>query len=90
MKGDIIMNTLIKPPCTNSNYKQSTTNLPTVEDICEIFCQIIEDCDEDTPWSDASYNDRMREAQIIYDKLKSGEASDAYEECYGLLAIYNE
>lgn len=83
------MNTPIKPPCCN-NYKQSTTNLPTVEDIYEIFCQVIEDCDEETPWSDASYNDRMREAQIIYDKLESGDAVDVYEECYELLAIYDE
>lgn len=84
------MNTPLKPPCTNPNYKQSVTNLPTVEDIYEIFCQVIEDCDEETPWSDASHSERMREAQIIYDRLKMGEATDVYEECYELLAIYDE
>lgn len=62
----------------------------TVERVYEIFCQAIEDWDEETPWSDASHKDRMREAQIIYNKLKNGEAVDVYEECYELLAIYDE
>lgn len=75
------------PPCCNANI--DTEHTWSVEAIYEAFCQVIEDSG-DTPWADSSYNDRMREAHIIYEKLQAGEKLDVYDELFELIAIYDE
>lgn len=67
----------------------TSDNTWSVEAIYEAFCQVIEDSG-DTPWADSSYNDRMREAHIIYEKLQAGEKLDVYDELFELIAIYDE
>lgn len=62
----------------------------TVEKIYEAFCNVIEDWETETPWADASHNDKMREARIIHDRLLKGEIDDVYNELYELMGMYGE